>query len=85
LADALVSPSEGGLVVVLEGEMASVSPAREGFAVSPRFSRERKQELRGKENGEPEGSPFLESPALSGALAMARESFTQIGAGAIVE
>jgi hypothetical protein len=41
--------------------------------------------LKGKENGEPEGSPFLESPALSGALAMARESFTQIGAGAIVE
>ena len=45
-------------MVVLEGEMASVSPAREGFAVSPRFSRERKQELRGKANGEPEGSPF---------------------------
>jgi hypothetical protein len=46
-------------VVVLEGEMASVSPAREGFAVSARFSRERKQELRGKANGEPEGSPFV--------------------------
>ena len=45
-------------MVVVEGEMASVSPAREGFAVSPRFSRERKQELRGKANGEPEGSPF---------------------------
>ena len=52
-------------MVVLEGEMASVSPAREGFAVSPRFSRERKQELRGKANGEPEGSPFPITDPLS--------------------
>jgi hypothetical protein len=34
-ADALVSPSAEGLVIVFEGDQASVSPAREGFAACP--------------------------------------------------